>query len=127
MRKGQREPQPAGSDSETLAWDANKGSDWASKGWRGGPLLRSAALGPAAVTERDDRVKWRPLLPCVASSNSRGVCTRPTRPLIPCHGSAVWNMLWPCPMQIRYSPDPQSYQKLSTAELRAAFLVESLF
>jgi 4-deoxy-L-threo-5-hexosulose-uronate ketol-isomerase len=30
-------------------------------------------------------------------------------------------------MQIRYSPDPQSYQKLSTAELRAAFLVESLF
>jgi 4-deoxy-L-threo-5-hexosulose-uronate ketol-isomerase len=30
-------------------------------------------------------------------------------------------------MQIRNSPDPQAYQKLSTDELRAAFLVEALF
>ena len=30
-------------------------------------------------------------------------------------------------MEIRYSPNPTDYPKLSTAELRDAFLIESLF
>jgi 4-deoxy-L-threo-5-hexosulose-uronate ketol-isomerase len=30
-------------------------------------------------------------------------------------------------MQIRYSPNPADYQKLGTADLRAAFLIETLF